>query len=134
MVVVFVSLLVYIIQKHYIIITLYFHKEIARREQEGQLDEGFLSEVNAQLRQVSLFVCLNLSYSGLLYYPEFFSHATLIFLCKDGGYIPRVPLNRGFNETSLYIILFAPIMRLLTYYIIYYKFKHNIASFDQLSL
>ncbi|XP_025804484.1 uncharacterized protein LOC112883399 isoform X5 [Panicum hallii] len=27
-------------------------KEIARREQEGQLDEGFLSEVSAQLRQV----------------------------------------------------------------------------------
>ncbi|XP_052188797.1 uncharacterized protein LOC127799100 isoform X1 [Diospyros lotus] len=26
-------------------------KEIKRREQEGQLDEGFLSEVNAQLRQ-----------------------------------------------------------------------------------
>uniref|UniRef100_A0A151UGD2 Uncharacterized protein n=1 Tax=Cajanus cajan TaxID=3821 RepID=A0A151UGD2_CAJCA len=29
-------------------------KEISQREQEGQLDEGFLAEVNAQLRQVSL--------------------------------------------------------------------------------
>jgi hypothetical protein len=27
-------------------------KEISNREKEGQLDEGFLSEVNAQLRQV----------------------------------------------------------------------------------
>nr|ACF81561.1 unknown [Zea mays] len=31
-------------------------KEITRREQEGQLDEGFLSEVSAQLRQLSLYV------------------------------------------------------------------------------
>lgn len=30
-------------------------QEINQREQEGQLDEGFLAEVNAQLRQVSLF-------------------------------------------------------------------------------
>lgn len=29
-------------------------QELVKREQEGQLDEGFLSEVNAQLRQVSL--------------------------------------------------------------------------------
>ena len=29
------------------------HQEIAQREKEGQLDEGFLAEVNAQLRQVS---------------------------------------------------------------------------------
>lgn len=29
-------------------------QELVSREQEGQLDEGFLSEVNAQLRQVSL--------------------------------------------------------------------------------
>ena len=29
------------------------NQEIVRREQEGQLDEGFLAEVSAQLRQVS---------------------------------------------------------------------------------
>ena len=29
-------------------------QELIQREQEGYLDEGFLSEVNAQLRQVSL--------------------------------------------------------------------------------
>jgi hypothetical protein len=32
-------------------------KEIIQREKEGQLDEGFLSEVNAQLRQVSATIC-----------------------------------------------------------------------------
>jgi len=31
-------------------------KEISRLEQEGQLDEGFLSEVSAQLRQC-MFTC-----------------------------------------------------------------------------
>lgn len=31
-------------------------QELTRREQEGQLDEGFLSEVNAQLRQVWMFL------------------------------------------------------------------------------
>lgn len=31
------------------------YQELEKREQEGQLDEGFLSEVNAQLRQVSIF-------------------------------------------------------------------------------
>ena len=30
-------------------------QEINQRKQEGQLDEGFLAGVNAQLRQVSLF-------------------------------------------------------------------------------
>lgn len=29
------------------------NQEIIQREQEGQLDEGFLAEVSAQLRQVS---------------------------------------------------------------------------------
>ena len=29
------------------------NQELEQREREGQLDEGFLSEVNAQLRQVS---------------------------------------------------------------------------------
>ncbi|CAE6000495.1 unnamed protein product [Arabidopsis arenosa] len=32
-------------------------KEIIQREKEGQLDEGFLSEVSAQLRQVSAIIC-----------------------------------------------------------------------------
>jgi hypothetical protein len=30
-----------------------YSQEISNREKEGQLDESFLSEVNAQLRQVS---------------------------------------------------------------------------------
>lgn len=30
----------------------WYRQEISNREKEGQLDEGFLSEVNAQLRQV----------------------------------------------------------------------------------
>ncbi|XP_052188803.1 uncharacterized protein LOC127799100 isoform X2 [Diospyros lotus] len=34
-------------------------KEIKRREQEGQLDEGFLSEVNAQLRQKKMKTSLD---------------------------------------------------------------------------
>lgn len=32
-----------------------FHQELEQREREGQLDEGFLAEVNAQLRQVCNF-------------------------------------------------------------------------------
>lgn len=36
-------------------------KEIAKGEQEGLLDEGFLSEVNAQLRQVYLTMQLKIS-------------------------------------------------------------------------
>lgn len=34
---------------------LLFHQELEQREREGQLDEGFLAEVNAQLRQVCNF-------------------------------------------------------------------------------
>ena len=30
-----------------------YEQEVIQREKEGQLDEGFLSEVSAQLRQVS---------------------------------------------------------------------------------
>lgn len=35
-----------------------YYQEINQKELEGELDEGFLSEVNAQLRKVSILIAL----------------------------------------------------------------------------
>ncbi|XP_038979216.1 uncharacterized protein LOC103698892 isoform X3 [Phoenix dactylifera] len=39
--------------------------ELVKREQEGQLDEGFLSEVNAQLRQKCMLLFIKLGYRSI---------------------------------------------------------------------
>ncbi|KAK4793835.1 hypothetical protein SAY86_011829 [Trapa natans] len=44
-------------------------KEITQREQEGQLDEGFLSKVKAQLRQGSLLSAKKGSLVNILRHP-----------------------------------------------------------------